>query len=59
MAIYDSGLSNSFVAVFSGRVLIGINFANLSFDLSNSTLFFFLFHYVNLCTGLKMCNTRH
>jgi len=37
MAGCDSGLFNSLVAVFSGGVLFGLNFVNLSFDLSNST----------------------
>jgi len=42
MAVYDSGFFNSLVAVFSGGVLIGLNFVILGFvilifDLSNST----------------------
>jgi len=36
MAIYDSGLFNSLVAVFSGGILIAVNFVILSFHLSSS-----------------------
>jgi len=45
MAVYYSDLFNTFVAVFSGGVLIGLNFVILNFetlslDLSNCTSFF-------------------
>jgi len=38
-----AGLYKSFVAVFSGGVLIELNFVILSFDPSSSTEFFYLF----------------
>ena len=38
-----AGLYKSFVAVFSGGVLTGLNFVILSFGPSNSTEFFYLF----------------
>jgi len=54
MAVYYSDLFNTFVAVFSGGVLIGLNFVILNFetlslDLSNCTSFFYLF----LCRLLR------
>ena len=43
------GLHNTFVSVFSGGVLIGINFLILSFDLSNSKAYV-VFLFVSMST---------